>query len=129
MANWKPRNTARAKPLRSQATPAEKALWQHLSRSQLGAKFSRQMPIGPYFADFLCRELSLVIELDGHSHDVAPERDVVRDQWLSENGYPVLRFSNADVRANVEGVVSTISAEVERLLDKLPPARGRDSET
>ncbi|MFO6446419.1 endonuclease domain-containing protein [Erythrobacter sp. NE805] len=70
-----PRDTARARSLRREATLAERTLWVYLARSQLGAKFSRQMPVGPFFADFLCRELSLVVELDGISHDIAPERD------------------------------------------------------
>ena len=55
MPEWKPRNTERARELRNAATPAERALWRYLARSQLGAKFSRQMPVGPFYADFLCR--------------------------------------------------------------------------
>lgn len=115
MPDWKPRNTDRARSLRQAATPAERALWQYLSRSQLGVKFSRQMPVGPFFADFLCRELSLVIELDGHSHDIAPEHDARRDAWMAERGFTVLRFANDDVHANIEGVVTAIRFEVERL--------------
>ena len=115
MPNWQPRNTNRARSLRNQATPAERAVWDHLSRSQLGAKFSRQMPVGPYFADFLCRELKLVIELDGHSHDVAPERDERRDAWFAADGYTVLRFTNAEVKDNTEGVIAAIRIEIERM--------------
>lgn len=115
MPEWTPRNTARARALRREATPAERALWVFLARSQTGAKFSRQMPVGPWFADFLCRELRLVVELDGFSHDAAPERDVRRDAWMAERGFTVLRFTNDDVHGHVEGVVLTIRAEVERL--------------
>lgn len=112
MPDWKPRNTQRARDLRKTATPAERHLWQYLSRSQLDAKFSRQMPLGPFYADFLCRTRKLVIELDGHSHDIATERDVARDAWLQEQGYRVLHFTNAEVMENVEGVVLTIKAAV-----------------
>ena len=115
MPDWSPRDTARARSMRRAATPAERALWVHLARSQSGAKFSRQMPVGPYFADFLCRELALVVELDGHSHDVAPQRDARRDAWMAAHGFTVLRFTNADVDGNVEGVVIAIRAEVDRL--------------
>ena len=115
MPDWKPRNTERARSLRRDATPAERALWAYLSRSQTGAKFSRQMPVGPFFADFLSRELSLVVELDGFSHDVAPERDGPRDAWMAAHGYTVLRFTNDDVRENVEGVAHAIRQEIERL--------------
>lgn len=105
---FKPRKTERAKELRNAATPAERLLWQFLSRSQLGVKFSRQMPVGPYFADFLCREHKLIVELDGHSHDIAPERDIGRDQFLARAGYRVLRFPNAEVHNNVDGVITAI---------------------
>jgi BirA family biotin operon repressor/biotin-[acetyl-CoA-carboxylase] ligase len=115
MPDWKPRDTTRARTLRREATPAERALWEHLSRRQTGAKFSRQMPVGSFFADFLCRELSLVVELDGFSHDCAPERDGRRDAWMAREGFTVLRFTNADVRDNVEGVVTAIRLEVKRL--------------
>ena len=115
MPNWQPRNTTRARSLRRTTTPAERALWQHLARGGLGAKFSRQMPVGPYFADFLCRELKLVVELDGHSHDIAPGKDEVRDAWFAADGRTVLRFTNADVLGNAEGVVMAIRAEIERL--------------
>jgi Uncharacterized protein conserved in bacteria len=83
-------------------------LWVFLSRGLLGAKFSRQMPVGPFYADFLCCELSLVVELDGFSHDVSPEHDMRRDRWMAEHGFTVLRFTNDDVRDNAEGVVAAI---------------------
>jgi very-short-patch-repair endonuclease len=108
MPQWKPRNTKRARELRNQATPAERHLWHFISGSQLGFKFSRQMPIGPFFADFLCRERKLVIELDGFSHDVDPGRDIWRDKYLNEAGYRVLHFPNEEVLANVEGVITVI---------------------
>ncbi len=115
MPDWKPRNTRRARGLRNAATPAERSLWERLSRSQLGVKFSRQMPVGPWFADFLCREHRLVIELDGFSHDVQSGRDEARDRWMNEHGYRVLRFANRDVMENVEGVVLMIAEAIEEL--------------
>ena len=115
MPNWHSRNTKRARELRLEATPAERALWEYIARSQLGAKFSRQMPVGPYFADFLCRELKLVIELDGFSHDVAPDRDAMRDAWIKHEGYAVMRFTNTDVHGNIEGVVTAIRLKIEEL--------------
>ena len=115
MLKWKPRDTRRAQELRNAATPAERLLWRYLSRSQLGAKFSRQMQVGPYFADFLCRELKLVVEIDGFSHDLRPEHDVARERWLRGQGYRVLHFANADVLGNTEGVVMAIRLEVARL--------------
>jgi len=54
------------------------------------------------------RELKLIIELDGFSHEVDPGRDIWRDKHLHEAGYRVLHFPNAEVLANVEGVVTMI---------------------
>jgi len=88
-----------------------------ISRSQLGAKFSRQMPVGPYYADFLCRELKLVIELDGFSHDLRPEHDEARDRTMRETGHTVLRFANDDMMNNREGVLTEIAKAIEDLRD------------
>ncbi|MBH5321124.1 endonuclease domain-containing protein [Aurantiacibacter sediminis] len=118
MPEWNPRNTNRARTLRNAAPPAERTLWQHLSRKQLGVKFSRQMPVGPYFADFLCRDLKLVVECDGESHDLRPDHDARRDAFMQAEGYTVLRFANEDVRHNTEGVLHMIREEVERLKPK-----------
>jgi very-short-patch-repair endonuclease len=105
---FKPRNTARAKELRNRATPAEHKLWQYLSKSELGVKFSRQMPIGPYFGDFVSRSHKLVIELDGFSHDSQISQDAGRTRYVEAQGFRVLRFTNDDVLNNVEGVVIAI---------------------
>jgi len=112
MPSFKPRNTERARKLRREATPAERRLWAYLAKSQLGAKFSRQMPIGPYFADFLCRELMLIVEIDGFSHEMRQEADAVRTRAIEAAGYRLIRFTNADVLGNAEGVVRAIQAAV-----------------
>ena len=111
---FRPRNTERARELRRAATPAERKLWIYLSRSQLGAKFSRQMQVAEnFYADFLCRQRNLIVELDGYSHNVAPERDLWRDAILRKAGFRVLHFSNEEVMMNVEGVVEAISLALE----------------
>jgi very-short-patch-repair endonuclease len=115
MPTWRPRNTRRARELRNAATPAERLLWRHFSRSQLGVKFSRQMEVGRFFANFLCRELKLVVEIDGFSHDLRPEYDADRDGWFVGEGYRVLRFTNEDVLRNVAGVVTAVREEVAKL--------------
>ncbi|WP_174275219.1 endonuclease domain-containing protein [Sphingomonas bacterium] len=107
---FKIRDTPRAKALRNSATPAERRLWLRLKSRQVdGCKFSRQMPVGPYFADLLCRENKLIVEVDGYSHDVRQRQDEERTERLEEAGFRVLRFANADVMANIEGVVLAIA--------------------
>ena len=75
----------------------------------------RQEPIGPYVADFICREQRLIVEVDGGQH-ADSQRDLVRDRWLTEHGYRVLQFRNNDVMANIEGVLETIVAALQREL-------------
>src|SRR5689334_7677120 len=110
--------TARARALRRNATDAEDKLWQYLrARGLNGRKFVRQEPIGRYVVDFVCRERRLVIEVDGGQHATDP-RDAIRDQWLNERGYRVLRFWNNEVLGNMEGVWQVIA---DALLEEAPP--------
>lgn len=93
-----------AKYMRSHATDAEQKLWQILRAKRLkGWKFKRQVPIGVYIVDFICFEAKLVIEADGSQHH-RNEKDQIRDQWLREQGYKVLRYWNNDILTNIEGV-------------------------
>jgi very-short-patch-repair endonuclease len=85
-------------------------LWRRLrARSLCGHKFVRQEPIGPYIVDFVCREQRLVIEVDGGQHAI-DKRDAVRDRWLAQHRYRVLRFWNNDVLGNMDGVLEMIAA-------------------
>ena len=104
------RKTGRARTLRKESTNAEQYLWRKLrSRGLRGYKFVRQEAIGPYFVDFVCREHQLIVEVDGGQH-AESQRDAVRDAWLADRGYRILRFWNNDVLANIEGVWEAISA-------------------
>ena len=92
------RPTRRAQALRTNATTPERLLWKHLrNRQLLDCKFSRQMPVGPYICDFLCRERGLVIELDGGQHASDIGYDERRTAFLGAQGLTVLRFWNNDV--------------------------------
>ncbi len=96
---------------------AEQSLWSVLKNRQLnGAKFTRQLPIGPYFADFACREERLVIELDGSQH-AESEYDRRRDSFMLEQGWSVLRFWNVDALKEQDAVADTITAALDRRLD------------
>ncbi len=99
---------ARARALRRTETNAEHVLWQLLRNRQLdGHKFVRQLSVGPYFADFACRETGLIVELDGSQH-IESTSDETRTAYLTAQGYSVLRFWNNDVLANAQGVAETI---------------------
>ncbi len=98
-----------AKTMRSEMTPAEARLWYHLRAKRLGGvKFTRQVPRKPYVADFVARSRKLVIEVDGDTHAGSETYDSRRTARLERLGYTVLRFTNADVMGNEEGVLATI---------------------
>jgi very-short-patch-repair endonuclease len=107
--------TKRARELRQTMTDVEKKLWQLLRAERfLGLKFTRQMPIGPYFADFVCRKRKIIIELDG-SHHGEPETmdyDGVRTAFLNRLGYTVLRFPNHEVLRDVDAVARAIEGYI-----------------
>lgn len=98
---------ARARELRRNATDAEKRLWALLRASLPAAKFRRQVPIGPYFADFASHLGRLILEVDGGQHDEAT--DAARTAFLTGQGYRVIRVWNHDVMQNIEGVLAMVA--------------------
>ncbi len=105
------RSTARR--LRLNATNAETTLWRHLKKlGTEGTHFRRQVPLGPYVADFACMTARVVIEVDGSQHgdELNKSRDEVRTRWLESEGYRVIRFWNNDIVQNAEGVLDVIYA-------------------
>lgn len=108
----------RAAEMRRHPTEWERRLWRHLSSSQTGHKFRRQHVIAPYICDFFCPVKGLVVEIDGDTHDAL--NDIRRDTVLSRRGFATLRFSNADVRDNIEGVLTSITRELGRRADRWP---------
>ncbi len=104
------KRTARARSLRKVENDAEAALWSELRARRLaGHKFVRQLPIGPYFADFACREALLVVEVDGSQH-ADSEYDAKRNAFMNANGWSVVRFWNADVLRERTAVLDTLIA-------------------
>lgn len=92
-------------------TEPERQLWSVLRNRQLhGVKFSRQVVIGSYIADFCARKQGLIVEVDGDTHAGNGAHDERRTTWLQTQGYRVIRFSNADVMCNLDGVLAAISA-------------------
>lgn len=100
----------RRRELRKNSTKAEGLMWFELRNNKLGAKFKRQHSIGGYIADFYCQKYKLIIELDGDIHNTheAKEYDEIREDYLKEQDYRVLRFSNKEVEENMENVLQKI---------------------
>lgn len=99
-----------AQELRHREANAEKTLWSHLRKNQLGVKFRRQHLLGDYIADFYCHPARLVIEVDGRYHikKSQKEYDRSRDETMNQLGIKVLRFSNKMVLDNLENVLEEI---------------------
>ncbi|PIQ21721.1 MAG: DNA methylase [Cytophagales bacterium CG18_big_fil_WC_8_21_14_2_50_42_9] len=105
-----------ARNLRHDSIKAEIRLWcELLSGKRLGGYgFRRQRPIGTYIADFMCLELKLIIEVDGYSHQFKTEADKIRDNALTELGFTVLRFSDAEVMRDLPNVQRTLEIWIEK---------------
>jgi very-short-patch-repair endonuclease len=114
-------------PDRELLSNAERLLWGALRARRLGGwKFVRQEPIGPFIADFVCRESKLVIEIDGATHSTPEELDydAGREAQLSALGYEVPRFNNQDIYANPTGVLETILTVLQARPQIPSPLRG-----
>jgi len=113
------RNLTRARKLRNQSTPFEVIPWNHLKQAQLGGhKFRRQHVIDYAIVDFFCPAKGLTVEVDGNTHDAA--RDAVRDQRHAALGYATLRFTNAEIGKNLEGVLTALIERLDALPDRWP---------
>ncbi len=97
---------------------AEIIMWSKLKQKQLlGYRFRRQYSVGSYVIDFYCPELKLAIEVDGTSHykDRAEYYDRNRQESIEKLGIKFLRFNNAEVYQNLNGVLEVISDNVQRI--------------
>jgi very-short-patch-repair endonuclease len=124
--NLKKRNKITiAKKLRINSTDTEKYLWKYLRGRQLeGFKFRCQQPIGKYIADFINLERKIIIEVDGGQH-LENKKDKLRDKWLEEQGYEVLRFWDNEVLTNIEGVMESIRKKIYSPSPSPSPSEGR----
>ena len=101
---------ASARAMRKAPTEAERALWRILRSRRLAAmKWRRQVPLGPFIADFVSFEHRLIVECDGAQHAENP-RDAARDAWLRAQGFAVQRFWNHEILQQATSVTETILA-------------------
>jgi very-short-patch-repair endonuclease len=85
-----------------------------------GYGFNRQKPLGKYIADFYCKNLKLVIELDGRSHNDKQEKDSIREKELIEKGLKIFRFSEATAIKNPDFIENAILKYILDYEDKSP---------
>jgi very-short-patch-repair endonuclease len=120
-----------ANELRKNMTKSEAFLWKFALKSgkMMGYKFRRQRPVLNFIADFMCKDLNLIIELDGITHDnlVNQNKDKLKDTQLRKAGFAVLRFTDKDVLNNIEGVINNIEVEIKNILNGPPPSADADT--
>lgn len=93
-----------SRKLRRNQTQSEKSVWDILRKRKIcGCRFLRQHPVFYreqdhkttfFIADFYCRELNLIIEVDGGIHLNQKEYDKERDELLHNKGLKVIRIEN-----------------------------------
>ena len=112
-------------------TESERRLWSHLRGGQLGVKFRRQHPLGPYIADFACLTPRLIVELDGSQHARQRVYDRERDAFFKRQGFDVLRFASNQPFIALESVLQAIANRLNVLAPPAPipafPQRGKES--
>ena len=81
-------------------------------------QFNRQKVIGNYIADFYCKTVGLIIEIDGAQHyeEDAIRYDAERTEYFKTLNLFVLRFTNAEVEKQFAGVCQTIDRAVKEAL-------------
>jgi very-short-patch-repair endonuclease len=103
----------RARYLRKRGTVGEKMLWNCLKSNNSGFKFTRQKILFPYIVDFCCPKLKLIIEIDGSSHDFKGDYDWNRQRILESSGYTFLRFTEKEVKTDIQSVSWNIDGWIE----------------
>lgn len=103
-------------------TKAEASLWKYVlsARKMKGYQFRRERPVLNYIADFMCKELQLIVEVDGLTHqwEEVFARDKQKDNDLANAGFTVLRFNDADVLNNMPQVIRIIENKIEDIEKK-----------
>ena len=106
----------RARQLRKSLSAPEAKLWSALRQLRAqGHHVRRQVPIGPFYADFASHRAKLVIEVDGETHfgGGAEHRDALRTERMNADGYRVIRVLNSDVMSNLDGVMDYVMRVLE----------------
>ncbi len=110
----------RARMMRKEPTRAEAVLWDAIRDEKLGVYFRRQRPVGNDIIDFYCEDLRLGVELDGEIHQFQREEDQERQEELRRRGVRLLRFRNEQVLEDLEAVLNSLRAELNK--PSVPPS-------
>ncbi len=121
----RPRHTdlaaARARKLRNDQTISETNLWKSIRKRQLGVRFRRQVPIGPWIVDFACLDPKIVIEVDDSSHYWNEEQE--RTAYIESQGFTILRLDNKEITLAHEDSIAWLRSCIDWIRRHGPPPR------
>lgn len=99
-------------------TKAEACLWKYVLRASRlkGFQFRRQRPVLNYISDFMCKELMLIIEINGitHTWEKSIKKDETRQKALESTGFSVLHFNDEEVLNNIQAVYNYLEDWIEK---------------
>ena len=111
----------KSRKLRKNSPLAEIILWKKLRAGQLsGYKFLRQKPIGPYIVDFLCKDLNLIIEIDGYSHEEKFNYDQKRDQYFKKLDFYIIHLRDKDIFNKIDNIIDDLKNSIETNIPLTP---------
>lgn len=118
---YNPRLKGFSRDMRYYGEKAEAMLWKRLKSKQLGFTFNRQKPILNYIADFYCKELNLVVEVDGVSHfsEETQLKDAERDRQMRAIGLKIVRVLDGDVRKDADRVADYVKEQCDLIHARL----------
>lgn len=96
----------RAKTLRYANNLPEVLFWMQVSKKKFHKiDFDRQRIISNYIVDIYIKQLGLVIEIDGKSHDLTIEFDKLREGYLTSLGLKIYRIAVLDILKDINFVL------------------------
>jgi very-short-patch-repair endonuclease len=121
LINYNPNLKAYARDLRKNGTKGEALLWKKVlrARNMEGYQFNRQLPIGNYIVDFICRKLNLIVEIDGSSHLTKGPEDKIREDFFENQGYTILHFPEMEIVHRIDDVIKDIYNTIKSLEENI----------
>jgi very-short-patch-repair endonuclease len=104
-----------ARQLRNNSTLSEVLFWNNIKGKSYGYEFHRQVPINVFIVDFFSHELNLAVEIDGNTHDYNYEHDKHRQTTLENLGVRFIRFSDYDVKNNINDVLRALEFTIRNI--------------
>ena len=118
---YNPRLKSFSRDMRNYGEKAEAMLWKRLKSRQIGFAFNRQKPILNFIADFYCKVLNLVVEIDGASHFTheAKLKDLERDRQMQVLGLEIVRVLDGDVRKDADNVARYVEEQCKDIQSRM----------